>query len=221
MNDNLKELTDDVDVVVPMGGGVASVKVVNDNPHRKLTIEKLGRYTGFPFVSGRSPDGPITAGQWFWNNNAMNKTDAFDITLSKFTYDGNDIERILKLSSTGSIIHFKDFLGRSTTLEFISYINVDDVLTINAKGFAENTDYNYQLDELEPCMVEFIQKKPSKNYQFGEFQIFKRNGNTAEEVEENDLVIGFISENEFIKATYVSGDTSDIASYNVIEKLEF
>jgi len=119
-------------------------------------FDKLGRYTGFPFVAGRTPSGPITAGSLYWNNNAMNKTDNFDITTSKFTTDGNDIERILNLCSVGSIIHFKDFAGRSTTLEFVGYINTDDVLTITVKGFSENTDYNYQIGEFEPCMIEII-----------------------------------------------------------------
>lgn len=163
MSDNLKELKENVDFTVPLSGGVASVKVLNDNPHRKQTIDKLGRYTGFPFLSSRSAiAGVVPNGSFIWNANAMNKSDVgFDVAMGKFTQDGNDIGRVLNLLSDGDLIHFKDFVGRSTTLKFIGFTNSMDAgdnpyYTVDVEGFAENTNYAYQVGEFEPSMVEFI-----------------------------------------------------------------
>lgn len=157
MADNLKQLQENVDTVIPLNGGVASVKVVNHNPHTKEIIEKAGRLTGFPFKAGRTPtNNNVPVGTFFWNGNAMNKITPFDITVNNNTMDGNYLDRILALCTEGTIIHFKDFVGRSTTLKFISYSKAKEVLTITVVGFAENTNYAYQVGEEELCMLEFV-----------------------------------------------------------------
>lgn len=159
--DNLKELRDSIDTVVPINGGIASVKTINDNPSRKLAIEKLGRYTGFPFISKRSPiDGIVPSGTLFWNGNAMNKGELFDIYIAINTQDGNQIQNVVETLNEGSLIHFKDFVGRSALLEFKSFVRevsgAIDYLIITVKGNTEDIDYAYQIDDEEPCMVEFI-----------------------------------------------------------------
>ena len=157
MADNLKQLQENVDTVIPLNGGVASVKVVNHNPHTKEIIEKAGRLTGFPFKAGRTPtNNSVPVGTFFWNGNAMNKITPFDITVNNNTMDGNYLDRILALCTEGTIIHFKDFVGRSTTLKFISYSKAKEVLTITVVGFSENTNYAYQVGEEELCMLEFV-----------------------------------------------------------------
>ncbi|AHK11389.1 hypothetical protein F132_43 [Flavobacterium sp. phage 1/32] len=157
MADNLKQLKANVDTVIPLNGGVASVKVANHNPHVKEIIEKAGRLTGFPFVAGRTPtNNAVPSGTMFWNGNAMNKTTPFDITLSVNTMDGNLIERILNLTTKGTIIHFKDFVGRSVTLELQSYVKIENFVILTVIGFSENTNYAYQVGEEELCMLEFV-----------------------------------------------------------------
>jgi hypothetical protein len=161
--DNLKALKTQVDTVIPIGGGVASVTTANHNPFEKAIIDTVGRYTGFPFYSQRSPTaGEIPYGSLYWNANAMNRNDSpFEIFVSKKTVDGNEISRILSLLSVGDMIKFKDFLGRTTTLEFKGYEEAMDVTDlvyykILVIGYPENTDYAYQVGENEPCMIEFI-----------------------------------------------------------------
>ena len=163
MSDNLKELKEvQVDFAIPLAGGVASVKTANHNPLEKDIISKLGRYTGFPFSAQRENIGIVPNGSLFWNANAMNKSDfQFIISISKNTLDGNYISRILELLVEGDLIHFKDFVGRSTTLKFIGLTEQIDAESniyydIVVEGFAENTNYAYQIGENEPCIIEFI-----------------------------------------------------------------
>lgn len=59
-----------------------------------------------------------------------------------------------------------------------------------------------------------------KVFQYGEFQIFKSSANTANSLEVGDLVIGFVS-NQFIRGTYLGGDTTEIASFSIIDTIEF
>ena len=164
MSDNLKDLKEvQVDFAIPLAGGVGSVKTVNQNPLEKDIISKLGRYTGFPFSAQRTPTlGIVPSGSLFWNANAMNKNDfQFVISISQNTLDGNYISRILVLLVEGDLIHFKDFVGRSTTLKFINAYEQFDFESnsyydIVVEGFVENTNYAYQVGENEPCIIEFI-----------------------------------------------------------------
>lgn len=162
MADNLKQLTTNVDTVIPINGGIASVKTVNHNPFEKEIIAKVGKHTGFPYLAGRTNvDDDIPTGTMFWLGTPMNETDNFDIILSKTTLDGNNIERVLELIGEGAIIHFKDFVGRSVTLEFVEY-TMDETTSgqgyaiITVKGFPENSDYAYQVEEFETCTFEFV-----------------------------------------------------------------
>lgn len=164
MSDNLKNLKEvQVDSALPLAGGVESILVANHNPLEKEIISKVGRMVGFPFNAQRSPTaGVIPSGSLFWNANAMNKDDvSFTISLGKFTQDGNDIRRILGILGVGDFIHFKDFVGRSTTLKFLGFtdlvdLNLDPYFDIEVEGFGENLNYAYQVGENEPCMISFI-----------------------------------------------------------------
>lgn len=166
MADNLKQLSQQVDSVLNPAGGVGSVLVVNHNALEKGVVSKLGRYTGFPFNSQRDPvSGVIPYGSLFWNGFALNKNDSqFEIFVSSLTVDGNDFGRILETASSGDILKFKDFVGRTTTLEYISHqLDTDtstptplDYYRVLVIGYPENSNYAYITDENEPCMIEII-----------------------------------------------------------------
>lgn len=161
MADNLKQLTQNVDTAIPINGGVASVKTVNHNPLEKNIIEKVGKKTGFPFLAGRSPvNSVVPSGSLFFMGVALNTTTNFDVILSRKTLDGNDITRVLDLLGEGALVHFKDHVGRSVTFRFISYYIETSTGTpfpvMTLQGFAENTDYAYQIGEFENCMIEFV-----------------------------------------------------------------
>lgn len=168
MADNLKQLIENVDLVIPINGGVASVKTANHNPLEKEIISKVGKNTGLPFLAGRTPiNGEVPNGSMFWNGYIMNNVNYFDIILSKKTLDGNEVARILDFYSEGSIIHFKDFVGRSIMLEYSNYIEEvtgsgQEYLVITVKGFEENIDYAYQVGEFESCIIEFLSGNKEK-----------------------------------------------------------
>lgn len=213
--DNLKQLRDKTDTVIPINGGVASVKTVNHNPFEKEIIEKVGKYTGFPFLSKNAPiDGVVENGTFYWNNNPMNKTTTFEIFLSLNTVDGNRIDRMFKNLNAGDLIHFKDFAGRATTLQFQGYENVivesQEYLSISVVGFGENTDYSYQNTDSEICMIEFISKTNDtvKLYEGGQ-----PNPNDSEDGELEDIN-NFIAENLGSKLFYYSGVSSHLWKYS-------
>lgn len=52
---------------------------------------------------------------------------------------------------------------------------------------------------------------------FGDFQIFKAEGNLAEELEVNDIIVGYWSADNYLKARYLGGDTQNLASYLELE----
>jgi len=162
MADNLKLLIEKKNAVHNPLAPVQSILVSEINDFENDVITKLGRYTGFPFVSKRSPTaGVVPAGNLFWNTNAMNKSTPFQLYISNTTLDANRFSRILNLMSSGDLIHFKDFVGRSTTLTFLGFTTETDesanqYLIVDVSGFAENLNYAYQADEAEICMIEFV-----------------------------------------------------------------
>lgn len=168
MADDLILLEQGTDTVIPINGGANSVKTVNHNPHVKNMIKKLGRYTGFPFEAARAPiSGLVPAGKLYWNTFAMNKDDAeFNISIAANTADGNSIKRILETATKGDIIHYKDYKGNSTTLQFLYFEELTDAgsntyYDVWVNGFPENTNYALQVADNFACMLEFVKNTKS------------------------------------------------------------
>lgn len=160
--DDLRELSNSVDNVIPINGGVNSVKTANHNPFEKMVIEKVGKMTGLHFMSKRSPvDNIVPSGSLFWNGNTMNKTENFSMFISKYTLDGNYFSRIAELLGDSSTMKFKDFRGRSTIFKINQIIPQTDpegneYLELSVSGYPENRDYAYAVEEEEICALEFI-----------------------------------------------------------------
>jgi len=167
MADNLKILKDNLDQAINPNAGVGEIFAQDHNDVVTEFINKSGKYTGASFISQKeAKNGEIPTGVLVWNNNAMNNTDTFVITVSKKTLDLNNIDRILDILSENSIIHFKDFVGRSTHLLYVRHdidqdVNENDVYNITVRGFSENTNYTYQTDEKEQCVLSFYNKSGS------------------------------------------------------------
>lgn len=172
--DNLKQLIEKKNTVHNPLAPVQGIAVSAVNDFEQDVITQLGRYTGMPFVSKCEPtDDIVPAGCLFWNGNTMNNATAFVIYISNTTLDANRFSRILALMASGDIIHFKDFIGRSTTLTYIEHsIETDDVaneyLAVTVTGFAENTNYAYQTDESEACMIEIYKTSNPSTFTTGE-----------------------------------------------------
>lgn len=164
--DDLRVVISDINSAIPIGGGVASVKTINHNPLEKEIVRKVGKYTGFQFLAERSPvDGIIELGKLYWNGSAMNKNDeSFTVSVSEKTADGDNIGNILELITEGSILHFKDFAGRSSILRFYSYEEKTDTedktyFDLYVIGMIDSQNYAYQPDESEVGIIEFIVKQ--------------------------------------------------------------
>lgn len=56
---------------------------------------------------------------------------------------------------------------------------------------------------------------------YGNFTTYKKSGNTGSGLESGDMIIGWWSASKFIRAIFVSGDPTDLASYTILEDLDF
>lgn len=195
MSDNLKQLQRDVAVAINPTGPPSSILAENHKNVLLQAIAKSGKYTGFPFVAKLESDaGIIPNGTLVFNGNAFNEDSDFTLSLSKFSADMNDIGHYLLLLSTNSIIHFKDFVGRSAIFSFKSYLpDVDDagnpIYNIVVTGKIDNSNYVYQVAEQEICMIEFFNKSQAgedfepADYDLAEFI----NGEANYYVKKNEL----------------------------------
>lgn len=87
--------------------------------------------------------------------------------------------------------------------------------TLNAK--VETSQFTGHLNDVNAHPV--LQLK-AKIYQSGQLQIFKTGENTGLEIEAGDLITGIV-ENSFIQGVYISGDVTQLTSYNLINQIEF
>lgn len=157
--DNLKQIEQLVDQYIDPNGDPGSVLAENHNAILKDVLSKLGKYTGVPYLAHRNLN-DFTTGRMSWNNNPLNLTEG-TITFAKLSADLNDLERILKSYISGDLIKFKDYNGRAVLLEFQSYSTGEDMLgnplyNVVVKGFPENLNYLYQVNEKQIAVFDFI-----------------------------------------------------------------
>lgn len=162
MADNLKLTQQNIDAAINPSAPIGGIKAVYHNAVLKEVLNKVGRYTGLPFLAQdtEDPGGIIPTGTFVWGNNPMNQTTPFVVRVSKQTADTNDVGTLLNTVLNGSTIRFKDYVGRSVYLLYQSHIaTVDgignDVYDITVIGVAENINYTYQPGEKEVCIIEF------------------------------------------------------------------
>ena len=87
--------------------------------------------------------------------------------------------------------------------------------TLNAK--VETSQFTGHLNDVNAHPV--LQLK-AKIYQSGQLQIFKTGENTGLEIEAGDFITGIV-ENSFIQGVYISGDVTQLTSYNLKNQIEF
>ena len=161
MSDNLKLLKEQIAEQIDPSGAPGSVLAENHRDRLTEVMTKAGRFTGFPFEANKtSKNGLLTTGVFSWESNAMNDTDRFEIKFSTKTLDFNSINLIIDSLSLDDIVRFKDFVGRSVLLKYVSHVyGVDSdsnpICTMNVVGLAENINYTYQESESEQCMIDF------------------------------------------------------------------
>lgn len=172
MADNFKILKDNLDQAIDPNAGIGQILAQEHNNVFTEFISKAGKYTGLPLMAMESDDnGAVPTGAFVWNGNAMNDTGGFTITIDEKTLDLNNVKRILETLAIGSIIHFKDYVGRSVHLIFKSFRELKDsnsttIFNIEVSGVSENINYAYQPGEKEFCIVEFYNLSQASNGAF-------------------------------------------------------
>lgn len=163
--DNLYQLKEEKDAVHDPNGGVQSITVEEVNAYEGHKIDKLGRYTGLPFIARRAfeTEDVVSPGTVYWNGNALNKSENFVLIFGQVTQDGYSFKRIIEKTAANDMLKIKDFAGRTTTLNIVSYEELNDgegnpYQAVTVVGFPENSDYVYSVDDAVPCMVEIITK---------------------------------------------------------------
>jgi hypothetical protein len=159
MSDNLKMLKERIATDIDPSGAPGSILAENHKAILNEVLDKVGRNTGFGFRANKILT-VFQSGSMSWESNAMNILTNFEIKVSKLTLDLNDIGHVLELLNEGDLIKFKDFVGRSVFLEYVSHVaDVDGssnpIYILTVKGKAENINYTYQDNEIELCSFDF------------------------------------------------------------------
>lgn len=225
MADNFKILKQNLDSAIDPNAGIGEILAQEHNDVITEFINKAGKYTGLPFNSIDEKNGGIVpTGSLVWNNNAMNNTSDFVITISQKTLDLNNVTPVLNTLSNGAIIHFKDFVGRSVFLLYKSHVFLkdaidSDIVDITVQGYVDNINYAYQDGESEVCVIEFFVNANGVNpyiIPFGSLHVYKKSTNNDNTIlEAGDTVTGQLNNDIFLtRGVYVSGDALDVASYD-------
>lgn len=219
--DNLKAIVQYKNEVIDPDGGPQSILAVDHNNLEDQIIKQLGRYTGLTFISGVNvPVGVVPLGYLYWGGNALNNTASFVLTTSGKTIDGTPMGTMLSTLTAGSIIKFKDFVGRTAIFEFVSYATLADTeanpyYTITMKGFAENPNYTYAGADLEPAIIEFYAALPSTPPESAANKNIYRKASAADETDGGFTVAELVGGDVYMLASSAGGITmKDSITFN-------
>jgi len=240
MADNLTAIFQTIDDTINNTGGESSILASEHRAILQNLLESVGKYTGAPFKARQNPvNGIVPSGVLFFNGNALNNTNDFVVTTSKNSADLNDIGLILEKMTSGSLIHFKDFSGRSVYFVFKSFVADQDsansdIYNITVSGLAENTNYSYQPTDNEISVIEFILTPATSSQETivvdGVTYRYKQNTQTGTVTQpvQYDIAENGIREitdngetfNVVEKLIYNAGPAGDIASWEVVSQSE-
>lgn len=210
-NDNLKAIEQKVDTDIDPNGAPGSILALNHNDILKDVLLKLGKYVGSPYLANKVIT-VFTTGLMSWESNAMNNTSNFTIKVAKLTLDLNDFGETLNRTNIGSLMRFKDYIGRSVDLIFQSYVadvdgSANPIYVITVKGVTQNTNYTYQDAEIEPCVFSIENRVSMQSYK----ELFTATAAQTEFVLSNipnnvDVIVDRVQQIETIDYT-LAGDT--------------
>jgi hypothetical protein len=97
---------------------------------------------------------------------------------------------------------------------FDSFFHKDDVIPINKIAGIQNI-YDTINNHIQNENAHAGQFANAKLYKYGEFQIFKNQGNYNVGLEVNDVCVGFLNDGTFIPfGKYLGGEVQDIANWD-------
>ena len=165
---DLKQIEDLLDETIHPNLGISGIKAEKHNEFLKEFIKCTG-YIGFSFISyGSDFNGVINDGNMSWNNNNMNNTNPFTITISKKSKNGvNNLHKIIDSLDNNSLILFRDYHGRNAMLNYLGYrvvldANNNEVFEIDVTGDSLNNDFVYNSDGVI-SVISFINKNSFRN----------------------------------------------------------
>lgn len=222
MSDNIKAIEQRVDLEIDPNGAPGSILATNHNGILKEVLSKVGKYSGSSYNANKTL-AVFPSGSMSWNNNAMNTVVDFTITVSKLTAELNDFGELLNRIEKGALMRFKDYVGRNVYLLFQSFVagvdgSANDIYTITVKGVAQNVNYTYQVNEVEPCMISIESSSSTESSVIighGNFSLYKAQGNSAVTMEVGDVIMGMWLALYFIGGIYTGGDVNVLTNYDL------
>lgn len=217
--DNLKELGGRIAQQIDPDGADESILAENHRDRLTEVMTKAGKFGGFYFLAKKSRT-TFPAGTFSWDDNPINDAN-IDIIFSEKSLDSNTMKSVFESMGGNTVIHLKDFAGRSALYKFESVseevIGNTTVYRLNVNSIDGNPGYTYQDMEEELIGLSFY-GNTNKIQEFGQLQIFRADGNKGSLSNlplPGDTVIGAMSDDKFMnRGVYVSGDHFDVESYD-------
>ena len=157
MADNLKQTVSTIEIQIDPNGAAGSILAQNHQNILKDVLNKVGKYTGQSYTAQKNITGVYSNGQFSFNNNALDATGNLTFSFAQKTADNLDLISTLNTLTAGSIIMFKDFVGRASLYVYVSHttnstkVTYDIVLT----AVTGNPNYTYGDSEEEICIFSF------------------------------------------------------------------
>ncbi|MGB0896916.1 MAG: hypothetical protein ACPGRW_06310 [Flavobacteriaceae bacterium] len=223
MADNFKQTVNNIEVQIDPNGAVGSIKALNHQNILKDILNKVGKYSGLPYVANKNLTGTYSNGQMSFNNHSLNSTGNLTFSLAKKNADNLDIATMLGKLTQGDIIVFKDFVGRAAQFLFVSFVanNTKGSYDLTVTAITDNINYTYQDTEVEICVFSFLTSAPSSmandiiTLSGTRFKLCKKASNPTQGVPEvGDFVANGRLEDALI--LYAEYNTGDIHNFGTL-----
>jgi len=134
--------------------------------------------------------------------------DDFAANSANYEFEQGDMVPIIDVDGNLRLYMFAG--GDSANINDYIAVNATEIAMANVVGLLDAL--NLKLDQDQKNVV-----------WFGEYHIYKHPGNTAPQnvAEPNDILHGWFSANQFIKAVYHGGDLTDISNFTILDEYEF
>lgn len=220
MSDNIKEIGVLVDQKITNANGVGTILASDHNAIIKAILDKVGRNVGLSFTAQLDSNaGVIPAGVLSWNGNAMNNDQPFTMTVSANSGDLSNALHPFSVVPLGSILQFKDHVGRVSLFLYGGYVldkdtANNDVLNVSLIGLVGNINYTYQAGEQEKCIISFYSKgiasSSSGEVRIGNLWFYPPNVGDDQVIVNGQEFRGFVTPGRYVTGIVVEANGFDI-----------
>lgn len=163
--DNLKEVKQNLDIAINPDAGEGQIFAQAHNDVFSEMLQKVGKYTGFPYIiSGGPAPAAIANGDMFVVNKLNEPENGVALLAGQTTQDGDDWGNVLKECEPFDIFHLKDNEGRSSYFHFESYSVEAEVgggqhHAVKLVPLPGNPNYEYLTGQKVICIVDIMKRK--------------------------------------------------------------